>query len=90
MTKTKALHSVFLILTTLFILLCLLLGAIKGVRDWEWEMGDWVVWSQWESGPWSLHDLCLTLLLPYFVSTGKIHTPMEYKGELASYDMQLR
>ena len=22
--------------------------------------------------------------------TGKIHTPMEYKGELASYDMRLR
>ena len=25
-----------------------------------------------------------------FVYAGKIHTPMEYKGELASYDMRLR
>lgn len=35
-------------------------------------------------------DISLILLLLYFVVTGKIYTPMEYKGELASYDMQLR
>lgn len=35
--------------------------------------------------------LCLTSPHPCnFVYAGKIHTPMEYKGELASYDMRLR
>lgn len=29
-------------------------------------------------------------LLLLDVPAGKIHTPMEYKGELASYDMRLR
>lgn len=29
------------------------------------------------------------MLLPTFIA-GKIHTPMEYKGELTSYDMRLR
>lgn len=36
----------------------------------------------------SLRSLCL-MLFPTFIA-GKIHTPMEYKGELTSYDMRLR
>lgn len=32
--------------------------------------------------------LCVLTALP--CPTGKIHTPMEFKGELASYDMRLR
>lgn len=38
------------------------------------------------SWAWFVSDTPLT----NFVYAGKIHTPMEYKGELASYDMRLR
>lgn len=66
------------------ILLCLLPLAIKGLRGLGVEDGSLGCMKSV-----GRLDTSLTLLL-YSVVPGKIYTPMEYKGELASYDMQLR
>jgi hypothetical protein len=67
------------------ILLCLLPLEIKGLRGLGVEDGSLGCMKSV-----GRLDTSLTLLLLYFVVPGKIYTPMEYKGELASYDMQLR
>lgn len=55
------------------------LGCVMSLRGLDTDLGFFAL------------GLCLTFSCPCnFVYAGKIHTPMEYKGELASYDMRLR